>query len=73
MTVPLFIEGASSDRGFLAVRDGHHPALQAARARCEYLWIFFQHHADREFRTELSRAFDARLRGTLWAHFRRAA
>ena len=34
--------------------------LRAARSHCEYLWIFFQHHADPEFRNELRSNFDAR-------------
>jgi hypothetical protein len=38
----------------------HIEIFVTARAHCEYLWIFFQHHADLEFRNELRSNFDAR-------------
>ena len=60
MATSLFTDDEASDPGYIAIRDGIDPRLKSARARCEYLWIFFRHHADNEFRTELRRAFDAR-------------
>jgi hypothetical protein len=60
MVTPLFTSDDASDPGYSAIRDGSDSRLKRAKAHCEYLWIFFERHADREFRTELRRTFDAR-------------
>jgi hypothetical protein len=56
----LFTEGDTPDPGYHNIRDGTDPRLKLAKWHCEYLWTFFQWHADNEFRKELSRTFDAR-------------
>jgi hypothetical protein len=56
----LFTEGDAPDPGYRNIRDGTDPRLKLAKWHCEYLWTFFQWHADNEFRKELSRTFDAR-------------
>ena len=58
MLTPLFTNGP--DPGYRNVRDAKDGILKAARWHCEYLWIFFQHYADREFRNEIRAKFDAR-------------
>ena len=58
--MPLFTDADASDPGYIAIRDGTHPRLKSAKWHCEYLWILFEQHADREFQTELRRTFDAR-------------
>jgi hypothetical protein len=60
MAMPLFTDDEASDAGYRAIRDGTDLRLKLARWHCEYLWIFFERHADKEFRTELRRTFDAR-------------
>jgi hypothetical protein len=60
MATPLFTSDDASDPGYLSVRDGTEPRLKMAKAHCEYLWVYFERHADKEFRTALRRTFDAR-------------
>jgi hypothetical protein len=60
MTTALFTEGDAPDPAYRNIRDGTDARLRLAKSHCEYLWIFFERHADREFRTELRRTFDAR-------------
>jgi hypothetical protein len=60
MATPLFTSDDASDPGYVSVRDGTDPRLRTAKAHCEYLWVYFERHADKEFRTELRRTFDAR-------------
>ena len=60
MAIPLFMDGDASDPAYRNIRDAKDGPLKAARAHCEYLWIFFQHHADPNFRNELRSNFDAR-------------
>ena len=60
MATPLFTNNDASDPGYRAVRDGSDARLKLAKWHCEYLWLFFERHADKEFRTELRRTFDAR-------------
>jgi hypothetical protein len=60
MATSLFTKDEASDPGYCAIRDGSDPRLRLAKAHCDYLWIFFERHADKEFRTELCRTFDAR-------------
>jgi hypothetical protein len=59
MLTPLFLDGEASDPAYGNIRDAKEGPLRLARSHCEYLWIFFQHHADSEFRNEL-RNFDPR-------------
>ena len=42
------------------IRDSKDGVLYRAKHHCEYLWIFFKHYADPDFRTELRNEFDAR-------------
>jgi hypothetical protein len=58
--IRLFMDGDASDPAYRNIRDAKDGVLRLARSHCEYLWIFFQHHADREFRNELRSNFDAR-------------
>jgi hypothetical protein len=60
MATALFTDGEAADPAYRAVRDGTDARLKRAKAHCEYLWIFFERHADREFQTELRSTFDAR-------------
>jgi hypothetical protein len=60
MVLPLFIGGDASDPAYRNIRDAKDGLLRSARWHCEYLWIFFRHHADPEFRNELRSNFDAR-------------
>jgi hypothetical protein len=60
MIVPLFTNDEAADPGYRAVRDGSDSLLKMAKAHCNYLWVFFERHADKQFRTELRRTFDAR-------------
>jgi len=60
MATPFFTNDQAVDPGYSAIRDGSDPRLKSAKAHCDYLWIFFERHADKEFRTELRRTFDAR-------------
>lgn len=60
MAIPLFMDGEASDPVYRNIRDAKDGRLRIARSHCEYLWIFFQHHADREFRNELRSNFDQR-------------
>ena len=60
MTTPLFTNDEASDPGYRAIRDGADPRLKLGKWHCEYLWMFFEQHADEEFRKELRRTFDAR-------------
>jgi hypothetical protein len=54
------MDGEGSDPAYRNIRDAKQGPLRLARSHCEYLWIFFQHHADPEFRTELKSNFDQR-------------
>ena len=60
MGTPLFTSDEASDPGYRNIRDGKDPRLKLAKWHCQYLWILFERHADKEFRTELRRSFDAR-------------
>ena len=60
MLTPLFMKGDASDPAYRNIRDATDAPLRLARSHCEYLWMFFQHHADPEFRNELRSKFDAR-------------
>jgi len=60
MASPLFTADEASDPGYRSIRDGTDPRLRLAKWHCEYLWNFFGRHADKEYRTELRRTFDAR-------------
>ena len=60
MAIPLFTNEEASDPGYCSIRDGTDPRLKLAKWHCEYLWILFERHADKQFRTELRRVFDAR-------------
>jgi hypothetical protein len=46
--------------GYRNIRDATKGPLRFARWHCEYLWIVFQNHADKDFRKELRSNFDAR-------------
>lgn len=60
MAIRLFTNEEASDPGYRNIRDGADPRLKLAKWHCEYLWIRFERYADKEFRTELCRTFDAR-------------
>jgi hypothetical protein len=60
MAIRLFSNEEAADPGYRSIRDGGDPRLRMAKWHCEYLWILFQRYADKEFRTELRRTFDAR-------------
>jgi hypothetical protein len=60
MATPLFTDDEATDPGYCAIRDGSNVRLKLTKWHCEYLWLFFERHADREFRTELRRTFHAR-------------
>jgi hypothetical protein len=57
---PLFLEGDAPDPAYWNIRDSNGGPLLQARYHSEYLWIFFQHHADHDFRDELRKCFDQR-------------
>jgi hypothetical protein len=54
------MDGDASDPAYRNICDAKDGRLRAARSHCEYLWIFFQRHADLEFRNELRSNFDVR-------------
>jgi hypothetical protein len=60
MPAPLFTEDEATDPAYVNIRAAGNDRLKTARFHCEYLWKFFEHHADPEFRTELRSNFDAR-------------
>jgi hypothetical protein len=60
MRTPLFTEGDASEPAYRNIRDAKDGPLKAERLHCEYLWIFYQHHADKEFCNEIRSNFDAR-------------
>jgi hypothetical protein len=60
MLTPLFTNDEASDVGYRNIRDAKKGALRFARWHCEYLWIIFQTHADKEFQKEMRSNFDAR-------------
>lgn len=60
MRKPLFASGDAPERGYCNIRDAKDGPLYSARSHCEYLWTFFQHHADPEFEIELRSNFNAR-------------
>jgi hypothetical protein len=60
MVTPLFTNDEATDPGYRNVRGAKEGPLRFARWHCEYLWILFQQHADKEFRKELRSEFDAR-------------
>lgn len=60
MTTALFMDGEASDLGYCNIRDAKRGSEESARYHCEYLWIFFQHHADQNFREAMRSDFDAR-------------
>jgi hypothetical protein len=60
MLTPLFTEDEAFDVGYRNIRDAKKGPLRFARWHCEYLWIIFQSHADKQFRNELRGNFNAR-------------
>jgi hypothetical protein len=60
MATPLFTDDEATDPGYRNIRDAKKGPLQLARWHCRYLWMFFERHADKEFRIELRKTFDAR-------------
>jgi hypothetical protein len=60
MATPLFTDDKAADQGYRNIRDAKKGPLQVARWHCNYLWMFFERHADKEFRIELRKTFDAR-------------
>ena len=60
MATPLFTSDETPDPGYRNIRDGKDPRLKLAKWHCQYLWMLFERHADKEFRAELRRSFDAR-------------
>ena len=60
MATRLFTNDEASDPGYRNIRDGKDARLKLAKWHCEYLWILFERHADKEFSKELRRTFDAR-------------
>jgi hypothetical protein len=59
MATRLFTNDGASDPGYRHIRDGKDARLKFAKWHCEYLWIVFERYADKNFRTELRRTFDA--------------
>jgi hypothetical protein len=53
MVTPLFTNDEATDPGYRNVRGAKEGPLRFARWHCEYLWILFQQHADKEFRKEV--------------------
>ena len=60
MVTRLFTNDEASDPGYRNIREGKDVRLKLAKWHCEYLWIVFERHADKEFSKELRRTFDAR-------------
>jgi hypothetical protein len=60
MATELFTDDDTSDPVYVNIRTATNGLLKSARWHCEYLWIFFERHADAEFRKELRSNFDAR-------------
>ena len=61
MATPLFSDGDVESAGYRNIRDVKEGVLYRSRHHCEYLWIFFERHADKEFLKEIrSNFFDAR-------------
>jgi hypothetical protein len=60
MPSPLFSQDNAPDAGYRNIRAATNGRLYLARCHCEYLWIFFERHADAEFRKELGSSFSAR-------------
>jgi hypothetical protein len=56
----LFTGGDNCDLGYRNIRDAKDGRLYSTRHHCEYLWIFFERHADPEFRLEFRTSFNAR-------------
>jgi hypothetical protein len=54
------MDGPASDPAYINIRDANGRILRSARSHCVYLWILYQHHADKQFRTELKSSFDPR-------------
>jgi hypothetical protein len=60
MHSPLFTNDEATEPAYRNIRDAKDGPLYSARCHCEYLWIFFERHADPEFRRELRSNFNAR-------------
>ena len=60
MPTPLFKNDEPTDPAYKNIRDAKDGPLYRARSHCEYLWIFFERHADPEFCKELRSNFQAR-------------
>ena len=60
MATSLFMVGDATSVAYRNIRDSKDGVLYRAKHHCEYLWIFFKHYADPDFRTELRNEFDAR-------------
>src|SRR5258706_15043495 len=60
MATPLFTNDEATDPGYRSICDAKKGPLGFARWHCQYLWRVFERHADKEFRKELRRTFDAR-------------
>jgi hypothetical protein len=60
MATALFTGGDDCTQGYRNIRDAKDGPLRSARFHCEYLWIFFERHADKDFRSQLRTQFDAR-------------
>ena len=56
----LFTAGDNSEPGYRNIRDAKGGRLYSIRHHCEYLWLFFERHADPEFKVELRNNFNAR-------------
>jgi hypothetical protein len=56
----LFTGGDDCELGYRNIRDAKDGRLYLTRHRCEYLWLFFERHADPEFKIELRNNFNAR-------------
>lgn len=56
----LFTNEEATDLGYINIRAATDGPLKSARWHCEYLWQFFERHADPEFKIELRRDFNAR-------------
>ncbi len=60
MASPLFTDDNATDPAYRNVREAKSGPLYNARSHCEYLWIFFERHADPEFLKEFRSNFQAR-------------
>jgi hypothetical protein len=60
MATQLFSSEDATDPGYRNIRDAKKGPLQVARWHCQYLWMLFERHADKEFCIELRKTFDAR-------------